>query len=118
MLGNAVPDGARTDGAVTVARPPRSAARASRAALRPLACPPAREAPRLLVCPPAREAPRPLPHERSNATLPTNSVRAKRRTLRAPARAKHFSRMPGNSSSSLTLARSDRDLRMRLGHEN
>ena len=46
---------------------------------------------------------------------PQTQVRAKRSTLRASARAKHFSRMPGNSSSFLTLARSDRDLRMRLG---
>jgi len=46
---------------------------------------------------------------------PQTLVRAKRSTLRAEARAKQLSRMPGNTSSSLTLARSDHDLRMRLG---
>ena len=40
-------------------------------------------------------------------------VRTKCSTLRAPARGQRFSRMPGNSSSSLTLARSDHDQRMR-----
>ena len=42
-------------------------------------------------------------------------VRAERSTLRAEARAKEYSRMPGNSSSELTLARSDHELRSRLG---
>src|SRR3982751_4098426 len=46
---------------------------------------------------------------------PQTRVRAQRSTLRAGARAKHFSRLPGNTSSFLTLARSDRDPRMRLG---
>jgi len=44
---------------------------------------------------------------------PQTWVRAKRSTLRAGARAKEFSRLPGNSSTWLTLARSDRDPRMR-----
>jgi hypothetical protein len=83
----------------------------------------------------AREAPRAAVacRGRSKATPPTNSGaraasehpkgceplrntrRGAARTPRAAARAKQLSRMPGNSSSSLTLTRSDRDPRMRLG---
>jgi len=103
----------------------RSPPRAKPFSRPPVSLPPARVAPRSPSFAPERvrrsSAARPsrsrARSRMSGATrrCPQTQVRAKRSTLRAPARAKHFSRMPGNSSSFLTLARSDRDLRMRLG---
>ncbi|HEY1533023.1 MAG TPA: hypothetical protein VGF76_03365, partial [Polyangiaceae bacterium] len=59
--------------------------------------------------PGARAAPHASRRARAKQLSHPARVRAQRRTPRAAARAKQLSRMPGNTSSSLTLAGSDHD---------
>jgi hypothetical protein len=61
----------------------------------------------------ARQAPQPPAESGVVRRCPQTWVRAQRSTLRAAARAKQLSRMPGTTSTFLTLARSDHDFRMR-----